>query len=383
MKVLQLVTKRQYRGAEVFAANLSKELISSDIEIVFAGLYAAPDNALTVEGAENIDLNGSKSFFSFSLLKQLKKLVEKEKPDIVQANGSDTLKYAVALKATFPFLPVVYRNISIISSWIGSSFLKKRFYKTLFSKVDHVTSVGRESIADFINTLSYPANKTSVIRRGIPILPIDKMQSCRELRRRFNLSSTDKVVMHVGNFSPEKNHVFLLDVFEGIKQQAPDVKLVLVGEGALFSSMQQQVVSRKLDDTIFFAGFHPNVQELLAGADLFVLCSKVEGVPGVVLEAAAQHVPSLAVNVGGIGEVVEDNQTGILLPGHNKEAFAQSILTLLSDEGLLQAMGEKAHQMVCEEFDSGKNKNTFISLYQSLLNRNSTRKANSQLVPTS
>jgi len=78
MKILQLVTKRQYRGAEVFAANLSEELIKLGHEIMFVGLYENNKDILEVKGAENIDLIENESVFSIQLVKKIICLVREK-----------------------------------------------------------------------------------------------------------------------------------------------------------------------------------------------------------------------------------------------------------------------------------------------------------------
>ncbi|WP_162051936.1 glycosyltransferase [Pontibacter pamirensis] len=366
MKILQLVTKRQYRGAEVFAANLSKELIRNNVEVVFAGLYNAPENPLEVSGAKNVDLNGKKVLFSLQTLKRLKELVKREKPAVVQANGSDTLKYAVALRVYFPGLPIVYRNISIVSTWFGNSQLKLMLYKKLFTQVQHVSSVGEEAKNDFVHTLAYPAKQASVTRRGIPMEQVDKQEAKQALCAMFNLPLESHIIMHVGNFSPEKNHRFLLEVLKMLKRQDPKIKLVMVGEGVLAETIQKEAVQAGLDDTVYFAGFRSQVQQMLAAADLFVLSSTVEGVPGVILEAGAQKVPAVAVNVGGVGEVVVDGETGVLVPEHDVQLFAEKISSLLNDQAERERLGNGAYRLVTSEYNPDKNAKSFIDLYHSL-----------------
>src|SRR5688500_14483917 len=140
MRILQLVTRRQYRGAEVFAATLSTELVTQGHQVIFAGLYSAQDQRLNVAGAINVDLGGYKrSLSSVGILFRLIILIKREKPHIIQANGSDTLKFAVASRLATKRIPIVYRNISIISSWVGSSKIKKHFYRILFKQTDHIT----------------------------------------------------------------------------------------------------------------------------------------------------------------------------------------------------------------------------------------------------
>lgn len=369
MKILQLVTKRQYRGAEVFAANLSSELIGFGHEIIFAGLYKNDSEILMVEGAKNVDLCDIKPRgFSFKLVKTLAELINSEKPDVVQCNGSDTLKYMVTASFFVPKLPITYRNISTISEWINSS-LKLRVYKYLFKKVMHVTSVGSESIQDLITTLNYPQEHTSVIRRGIPIKQVKLSLPEYSLKNELKLKDSDKIVMHIGNFSPEKNHEFLLNIFSEIKEENPEIKLVCVGDGVTFQSIKHQIKNQNLENTVFLLGFRKDIPELLAQADCFVLASKIEGVPGVILEAASQRVPTVATNVGGVLEVLVNGKTGFIIDDFDKKEFKDRLLSLVTNPDLNKEMGANAFKLVQKKFNPIKNARKFEQLYARLANK--------------
>lgn len=368
MKILQLVTKRQYRGAEVFAANLSSELIKSGHEIIFAGLYKNDKDILEVKGADNRDLALQKTGgLSVSLVQKLVKLVEEIKPDVIQCNGSDTLKYMVAASFLTPKPPIVYRNISMISAWFSST-PKKLLYRQIFKKVAHVSSVGDEAREDFIQTLHYPRKQTSVVRRGIPLKNLG--ESFRgELKSNLNLKANDKIAMHIGNFSPEKNHDFLLDVFASIKEKNTDIKLVCVGNGILFNEIKEKVRLRKMEDTVFLLGFRQDIPELLYQADCFVLASKVEGVPGVILEAAAQKKPSVATNVGGVSEVLMDKKTGYLVNNFDKSDFENKLLKLLQNKDIGEQMGSNAYALVKNDFNPERNSKIFEDIYLDLMGK--------------
>lgn len=366
MIILQLVTKRQYRGAEVFAANLSEELIGFGHEIIFAGLYKNTSNVLEVKAAENLDISGEKgNNFSLSLVRNLISLVKRTNPDVIQCNGSDTLKYMVAASYFLPKVPIIYRNISTISEWMGSR-TKLELYKAIFNRVDHVTSVGSAPIEDLISTLNFPKDKTSVIRRGIPCEQKEIASCTQELRKELNLHPDTKIVMHVGNFSPEKNHIFLLDVFEKIAKNNSEIKLVCVGDGITYSKIQSEIQKRNLGDTIILLGFKKNIAELLAGADCVVLSSLIEGVPGVILEAAVQGKPSVASNVGGVKEVLINEKTGYIIDDFDIDEFAEKITQLCLNNDLRFKLGQNGRELALNEFDPIKNARKFEKLYASL-----------------
>jgi len=367
MKILQLVTKRQYRGAEVFAANLSGELIKLGHEILFVGLYKNDINILEVPGAVNLDLVKKKEgSFSIRVVQELRKTILATKPDVIQCNGSDTLKYMVAVSFLIPKIPILYRNISMISEWVRKG-PKRQLYKKVFSRISHVSSVGEEAIEDFIRTFNYPRGQTSVIRRGIPLKKVDVDFHSKKLRSELGLESTDKIVMHIGNFSPEKNHEFLLDIFEEIKELRPGIKLVCVGNGILFDTIKNEIQRRNLQSSIYLLGFRKDIPEVLAASDCFVLASKVEGVPGVILEAGTQKKPSIATNVGGVSEVLIDGQTGFLIEDFNKKVFKEKLLEVLLNEDLRLKLGENAYNLVLNEFNPLKNAQKFEELYHRLI----------------
>ena len=369
MKILQLVTKRQYRGAEVFAANLSTELIALGHEIIFAGLYRNDKDALHVDNALNLDIAESKTgSFSLSLVNKLVRIIKEIKPDIIQCNGSDTLKYMYAASFFNPRVPVLYRNISIISEWISSK-PKKILYKNVFKRIDHVSSVGDEAVADFIFTFGYPSSRISVIRRGIPIKEIRDKKVLDAYRQELGIKPKDKVAVHVGNFSPEKNHEFLLDLFAEIKEENADVKLFCVGTGILFEEVEKKIKDRGLEETVFLLGFRRDIPEILAVSNCFVLSSKIEGVPGVILEAGTQRKPSVATDVGGVSEVLLDGKTGFLIKDFEKEDYKKKLLNILYDDVLQERLGENAFDLVYNQFNPVKNAVQFEELYQQLIKR--------------
>ena len=351
----------------MFASELASLLVQNNHQVLFVGLYFPPSNTLSASGAINIDLNGSKTFFNLRLLFSLIRLIKKEKPDIIQANGSDTLKYAVIAKLFIPKIKIIYRNISIISAWSKKGSMKQKFNKWLFKRVDFVTSVGQQALENLINTYNYPNEKTKMIRRGIPQFDFNQLQSRTAIANEFEFDVSNKILMHIGQFSPEKNHRFLIESFIQIHQHYSNVKLILIGEGKLYEEIRELVKDRGMEGNVFFAGHRNEVQRLLAGSDLFVLTSNIEGVPGVVLEAGMQSIPTLAINVGGVGEVVIANKTGVLLAEHNVTLFSNAAISLIQNDSLRKELGMNVYKFVMENYSLNSCSDQFEKLYKQIL----------------
>lgn len=262
---------------------------------------------------------------------------------------------------------MIYRNISVISHWRGTNPLKNAFYNFLFRKTDFVTSVGDTSRVDLMKTFDYPEQKIAVIKRGIKI-PV-KVERGADQKIKLGIPADTLVLIHVGNFSPEKNHAFLIDSFIRIKQTGLPVTLLLAGEGLLLNEIRDMVKSLNLEQDVIFLGLVPDISPYLATADLIVLTSKVEGVPGVLLEAAAHYVPAVALNVGGVSESVLHGETGVLVSEEDTGLFSKEVAALLKDESARKRLGANAWRFVKENYDLNTGARKFIGIFEGLLNK--------------
>lgn len=369
MRVLQLVTRRQHRGAEVFAAHLSNALAERGHEVYFVGLYPPPPEPLAPAGAKTADLQAEPGGRGVSLarLSQLASCVRSLEPDVVQANGSDTLKYSVLVKRLQRGRwPLVYRNISVASYWLRYPG-QRAWGRWLARGVDHVVAVSDESRADFARTYSVAPSRISTIRRGVHLPGRDGAAEAREnLRALADLPAEAEILVHIGSFTTEKNHLWLLEVFKQIRRRRERSHLLLLGDGPLRKTVAQAVADGGLEQTVHLLGSRADADELVAGADLLLLCSTVEGIPGVILEAAARGVPSVSTAVGGVHEAVRDGETGVLVASGDTAGFVSAVVELLDDPRQRQQLGMAAHDFVRRHHDMEAVVGAFEGLYQDL-----------------
>ena len=366
LTILMLVTKRQYRGAEISACNLSKALLEKGHTIIWIGLYPnSGHDIVSIDGAENIDLPNSKSWLSIKKLRKLRSIIKAYQPDICQANGSDTLRYLVFLKLLGCNIKLVYRNISIISKWVDTR-PKYFLFRFLFSKTDKVVSVGEESLEDFNTFFKFPKSKTQVIRRGIPSIA-PNFTAVEVIKEAYSISNEDFVFIHIGHFSAEKNHAFLLQVWQKLIQRHHNIKLVLLGDGLLREEILASVRQRNLSSTVIAPGLQTGIADWLSISRVMLLCSTVEGVPGVVVEASFQGVPTVAVNVGGVKEVLIDGENGLMVSSHDEDLFLQQCEKLLLDKDYHSKLVTNTKVIIKDRFDLDANTNQFVTLYKLII----------------
>lgn len=113
-----------------------------------------------------------------------------------------------------------------------------------------------------------------------------------EIREKLGLNN-NLVIGHIGRFSPQKNHLFILNVFTEIQKNQPKSKLVLIGDGPMQSQIKEKITALDLEDSAFLLGVREDVQDLLQAMDVLLFPSTHEGLPGVVLEAQAAGLPSV------------------------------------------------------------------------------------------
>jgi L-malate glycosyltransferase len=365
MKILQFVTRRQRRGAEVFAAQLADGLARRGHEVIFASLYSTKTDNLVTDTAEVRDLNGRRRFpLSVRLISELRALIGREKPDLVQANGSATLKYlALTKRISGGSWPLVYRNIGIASDWLRHPG-HRALGRWLLRSVDHVAAVSHASLADFRETYRVSDWNISTIPIGVAI-PVsnDPRRDRSALAASIGTAGGEELIVHVGSLTAEKNHLWLLWAFSEIAARRPGVHLVLMGDGPLRDRVEAEIARRGLGGRVHLLGSRADAATLVGGADLFVLPSATEGIPGALLEASARGVPVVATDVGSVHEAVDDGRTGVLIRAGALDAFVGSVISLLERPQERREMGAAGRMLVRERFDLDGIVDRFEALY--------------------
>lgn len=154
----------------------------------------------------------------------------------------------------------------------------------------------------------------------------------------------------VGRLSEEKGIHWLLKAMVKIKQEVPDVRLLVVGTGPIEKELKELCASLQLNSHVVFTGYKPNVFELLRRLDVFIIPSRSEGCPIVVLEAMAMGLPVVASHVGGNSELVRDGETGHLVPYNNLDALAKAVVTLLQNGDKAEKMGAAGKKLAFTKF---------------------------------
>lgn len=201
--------------------------------------------------------------------------------------------------------------------------------KYTLSRVDYAIAVCR-SDAEKLLSLGLPSNKLSIIPNGFDESLFQPMAQ-QLAREKLKLPPNKKIVLSVGTLHEVKGHSYLIDAMCLLSKVRKDIVAVIVGSGPLEMKLREKIDKLGLKQRVLLVGWEPHnrIPLWMNASDIFVLPSLNEGFPAVIPEAMACGKPIIGTKVGGIPDVILDNNVGILASPGDPELLSESILEAL------------------------------------------------------
>ncbi len=374
LRVLQVAQKPQRRGAEIFAHHLSGELRRQGAVVRTAYLYPFVDESALALGPDDVVLGGREDHlaetrlgFHPTLLGRLRRTVREFRPDIVQVNGSRSVKYgALARRLDWRRWGLVYRNIGDPRQWVQSR-AQRRFYRwAVMPSVDGIVGVSDETLSAV--KAFYPLRVPTVrIPRALDLGAFKSERTREQVRDDTSSPHDAPVLLFVGSLTSEKRPDRLLRVLAAVQRQRPSTRLWVLGDGPKRNEFLQQCEEEHLGASVSLFGSRSDVADFMSAADVLVLTSDTEGVPGVALEAGASALPVVATRVGGVAECVVEGETGLLAEVTDEDGMAAAILSLIDCPTSRAAMGARAERWIRERFDLQVVALEYLAFYERVL----------------
>lgn len=188
-------------------------------------------------------------------------------------------------------------------------------------------------------------------------------------KQRLGLKQTDIVIGSVSRLEPRKGYVYLLEAASIVCEKISDVKFVIAGEGKQRAQLEEEVRKRKLTDKIFFLGYRQSVARIMAIFDIFTLTSLWEGLPRVLVQAAALGKPIVTFDVEGAWEVVEHGINGFIVPSKDTQQLSERLLRMIQHIDQTRAMGQIGKTKINNAWDTQTMIRQIDCVYQELLQR--------------
>jgi glycosyltransferase involved in cell wall biosynthesis len=367
MKILHVYTGGgEIYGAERVIYNLACEQIKSSMspEVIY---FKRPGRnsflELLNDGRIPVHVVNSRSRIDAGAFMSLRSICLRTSPHILHSHGYKGDIFLAVLKRTL-------RGPAILSTKHGSTDATSRasLYEHLgdlsLRYFDRVVAVSEYTKKKLIE-LHVPEGKIEVIHNGIDVSSFSGVEK-GSLRHSLNIAEDSRVAGFIGRLGPEKGITYLLEAADRICRSTSGVYFILIGEGILKEETEDFIASRGLNDRIIMLGWRKDATCILPDMDMLLLPSLTEGTPMVILEAMAAGVPVIASDVGGIGEIIEDSRTGLLIKPRDPVAIAESVKALLDDRGLAERISRNAASEVESRFSalrmSEKYEQTYLNL---------------------
>jgi len=331
--------------------------------------HGPPNDFVTAAGALGLDVEliPERRRFDLSVIPSLRNVIESRQPDLLVTNSvkSHFVLWRSRLWQEYPWVAFHHGYTA--------TDLKMLVYNRLdqwsLPKADRLVTVCRAFAQELADATGIPIDHISVqhnaIRRPQPVSTAD----VEALTKRLGIAGNESVVLSVGRLSREKAHIDLLEAFKQFSESTPEIssKLVIVGAGPERARLEAAAESSGCKERVIFTGQVNDVRAFYATADVFVLPSHSEGSPNVLLEAMAANLPIVATSVGGVPEMVEDEESALLVPPNDPPAIATAIARLLTDRELAQRLTTNAATLVDGRFTPDNHLQSLIEIYREVI----------------
>ncbi len=331
--ILHVVASTDRRGAETAAVDLALALEGLGLGGVVVAL--APGDS----GGLDIPVFGPTRFSAHGLAGLRR---QSRGSSVVVAHGSSTLP-AVAAATLGTGVPFVYRSIGDPMAWVTTAARRARV-RLAAARAAAVVALWSGSAVAWHELLGVPAARLFVIPNAAFLAdysPADD-PARRAARVALGLNPDATIALCLGALSPEKR----VDVAIKATTVLPDLDLVVVGDGP--ERARLEAMAGAAPGRVHFLGQTTHPQQSLTAADIVVLPSDTEGQPRVAVEAGLSGLPVVATRVGGVGEIIEEGSTGLLVPPGDALRLAEAMRAALAAR---ERMGSAARRHCAARFD--------------------------------
>ncbi len=314
-----------------------------------------------------VDVIPERRRFDLSVLPALRKVIEERSPSIVVTHS---------VKSHF----LLWRSrISRHCPWVAfhhgytSTDRKMRVYNRLdrwsLPSADRLITVCRAFARELSRSTGVALGNIAVLHNSIRQQPPASETEVKDLRSRFGIANDESLILAVGRLSKEKAHIDLLAAFSRLHESNPEVKsrLFIVGDGPERGRLEAAADSLGVKDRVVFTGQLSYVWPFYFAADVFALPSHSEGSPNVLLEAMAAGIPIVATEVGGVPEMVEHNQSALLVPASDRPALAAAIARVLTDGELARRLTTNASALVGTRYSPENYVRSLVEIYREVV----------------
>ena len=288
---------------------------------------------------------------------QVKKALDKFKPDIIHSQGADPIGLAAKSYAKKHCIPLVTTEHNMPDVFTGPLKLPKPVKKpvnallaTYFvsqqKRSDYVTMPTQLAIDDLIMEREKKfAAPVEAVSNGVDLSAFKAGSANPKILKKYRLPK--EYMLYVGRIDPEKQLSLVLKAFAEALKEVPKARFVIVGDGVDKANLERLVKKLKIGGAVTFLGrvLPPDVYDIYRGGLFFATASEIETQGIVLIEAAATGLPLIAVNKGAVAEICKNNENGFLCEPKDVDAMAAGMVKLFNDKDLRRKYSAKSLEL--------------------------------------
>ncbi|MDD3615297.1 MAG: glycosyltransferase [Lachnospiraceae bacterium] len=316
-KVFHLISTNSFSGAENVACQIIQSLNKDDYKMYYVTEIGENKKSLK---DRNISVLPLKSF-TYS---EVKKLIKKEKPDIIHAHDAKSCIMAALCSKKIKIIAHIHgnhENMRVIS-------LKSILFLLFSNKFSSIVWVSKSALDNY-------KFKKKVSKKSVVLYNVIDVEDLKK-KIMYDENSYDFDLIFLGRLSYPKNPLRLIKIMNSIVMKRPSTRLAIVGNGDLEDEIREKIKSLKLQNNIIMKGFMSNPYKLLASSKIMIMTSIYEGTPMCALEAIACGLPIVTTPTDGLKEIVKHGETGFI--SDDDDELANYVLSLLENKQLMKTM---------------------------------------------
>ena len=310
-------------------------------------------------------------------LKKIKTIIEEFQPDIVHTHASKA--GAIGRKAAFRCnVPIVVHTFHghVFHSYFGKvkTTLFKNIERYLAKKSSGIIAISNLQKKELCEEYKITSiEKMKVIPLGFDLKKFQEnyTEKRKATRLKYEITNDCIALCITGRLAPVKDHFFFLDVIEELlKKTERKIKVFIVGDGELRSEIENRVThltQQGID--ILMTSWIFDIASFNAGMDIMCLTSKNEGTPVSLIEAQASNLPVISTDVGGVSDIIAENETGFIISRKDKRNFVKKLKILVEEDEIRNKMKSKGWEHVHLKFSYKRLVTDMESYYKKLLSQ--------------
>ena len=208
---------------------------------------------------------------------------------------------------------------------VGRGFFSRRKYR----RPDQFFIAISEEVLRVLIDGGVEPDRIAIVPSGVPAIPPEQALSRSEVRKEFGIAEDAIAIVSVGALTDHKGHRWLIDAAAEVVKAYPKAHFWILGEGELRGALEDQIAELGVRDCVSLPGYVPDARLKLAGFDLYVSSSRLEGMGTSILDAMRAGLPVVAAAAGGVTDIIRQGVTGWLVPPRSGRALAGEIVNVI------------------------------------------------------